>query len=134
MDDSKRCEGIDSSNSIPILVKTGSGYAELLLSFIMSKDRHFLPEPIRDVAVWIEDVEGGVWAASGITGARRIVGPLIDNMPAGEGGERISPKEAGELLKGVDLAKLLDKYRESVIDDSTTAKVIDAILKNYRGY
>ncbi|MCK9558820.1 MAG: hypothetical protein M0R50_12395 [Candidatus Cloacimonetes bacterium] len=122
-----RIDGVDAHNSIPILIETEKGYVELLLSFIGSDKVENFPPQVRDIAVWVEKMD--MWIAPGITGARMIVGPLMDNIPAGDGGEPIDPRLAQLIANESHLDEFLIKYRENVEDDSDLAIIIDGILE-----
>jgi hypothetical protein len=132
MDKPNRINGVTSKNSIAILMPTENGNVELLLSFIGCKNRDDFPPHIRDNAIFIEGLtEGSLWITIGITGARRIIGPLMDNVPAGESGEYVSLEETKELADEIDLTSLLTAYRTQVIDDSSIAKIIDRFLEEH---
>jgi hypothetical protein len=125
-----RVPGVSAENSIPILIKTKAGYVELLLSFISSDNIENFPSLAKDCAVEVD----GRWVVPGITGARILLGPLMENVPAGDGGVPIKPEIAQQIAESIDLPGFLSRYRGDVEDDSVVAQIIDAFLQKYRGY
>jgi hypothetical protein len=125
-----RVQGANAENSIPILIKTKVGYVELLLSFISSDNIENFPDNARECAVEVD----GQWMVPGITGARMLLGPLMENVPAGDGGVPIKPEMAQRIAEGIDLPEFLAKFRGEVDDNSIVARIIDAFLQKYRGY
>jgi hypothetical protein len=125
-----RVPGINSSNSIPILIGTSKGNYELLLSFVGAKNIDDFPPNMHDFVAELD----GSWVVPAIVGAREILGPLQDNIPAGEGGIPISLSFAQELASAVDIPEFLAEFRNRIDDDCQTARAIDAFLKKYRGF
>jgi hypothetical protein len=125
-----RVPGVDSSNSIPILIGTNKGNYELLLSFVGAKSIDNFPPNMHDFVVELD----GNWIVPAIVGAREILGSLQDNIPAGEGGVPISLSCAQKLASAVDIPEFLAEFRNHIDDDCQTARAIDAFLKKYRGF
>lgn len=127
-----RINGIDSSNAIPILINTEDGYVEILMSFIASKNIDDFPSQARRIAVWSDKYDA--WITPGLTGARLIIGPLADNIPAGEGGEHIDLEKAQQIANESHLDKFLIEYRKGLDDDSDLAPILDGILEKIEQY
>ena len=82
------------------------------------------------------DVEN-IWIVPCIVRARRLIGPIEESIPGGDGGELVSPNELLDILNdgNVDLLEILSDFRDRIDDpDDGIAKIIDRLVKKRRGY
>jgi hypothetical protein len=134
--------------AIPILVKLNNEPIELMVAFVAAEGRNNLPPEARNYAIPLYDEDGveflnaksenpvDVWAVPCVIKARRIIGPLQDNIPGGDGGEIVEPKELHELMDEVDFdfIELLDSFKHQLVEDCSVAKIISRFVIQNRGY
>ena len=137
-------------HTIPILIPTDEGMLELLIAFVVTDTLEVVPDYAIDSAVKLEpddeltlanspDFDGSdeLWILPAVVRARKIIGPLADNIPGGEGGELVSPSELFRIIGGVDstdLIQMLARFRENLSIDDGIGRIIDRIVKKQRGY
>ena len=134
--------------AIPILISLNNEPVELTIAFVAAEGRDNLPLDTREYAIPLYDDDGAeylnagsekpvdVWAVPCVIKARRIIGPLQDNIPGGDGGEIILPQELRTLLDDVDfdILDLLDNFKRYLVEDCAAAKIIDRFVQQNRGY
>jgi len=143
----------------PMLLGTESGFVEIMVAFVIVKgggdfdkmgtaiplepgDHDDLPIETRKRFEIPEDFfsgkaqtveNSGFWILPAVISARRLVGPLEENMPGGEGGEPISPTELVEVMVNVDFLEVFTTFRECVVESKFAPKRLLGILDRFIG-
>ena len=127
------------NHTIPVLIATGDEKIEILLAFVATNDISIVPDYAADAAVelspedeiaWVGGPNpdhkriGSIWILPAIVRARRLIGPIEENIPGGDGGEVINPVELVELLNHIDILDVLADLRDNLIDDSSSLSEI----------
>lgn len=149
----------------PMLVDTEQGYIEIVLVFVVLKGdssefsleqvKTAIPlEPGDHIDLPVENgprfeipddifsgkaevkTNSGFWILPAIVNARRLLGPLADNIPGGDGGEPVSPEELGEIMTHINFLEVFTGFRESVIESkfvpTKLVNLIDRFIDRYR--
>jgi hypothetical protein len=80
-------------------------------------------------------VNDGLWIIPAIINARKLIGPPSDNIPGGESGESVSPRELAEIMTSINFSEVFTQFRETILCSKYAPKrlidIIDRFIAKY---
>ena len=131
-------------HTLPILLGTAKGPIEIIMAFVATDDINLIPPYAAASAIRLDsddEIFGGsglsgheIWVLPAIIRARRLIGPIAENVPAGDGGEYISNAELLGILEEVDFTEVLANCRDRIPDQNCTMyQLLTRIIEGNEG-
>jgi hypothetical protein len=150
-------------HSYPMLLHTDKGFVEIIIAFVIVKGEGNFDQMGTAIQLTADDqvdlpietkqrfeipdddffsgkahttTNTGFWILPAIVSARKLIGPLAENVPGGSSGEPVSPIELGEIMVNIDFVELFTEFRECIVESRFAPPrlicLIDRFIEKYQ--